>query len=259
MARKVRTFQETGEHTRTVAPGSDEIAVLSNALDAGFSAISDRDRERERFLAVAAHELKTPLTSVAGFAEAALASSDETFRARALDIVRRQTGRLDRLVQDLLLAASARSGTLAFRPTPTEARALVSKVIGELEDVRHRVELVGDEQVFLLADEELLGHALWQILSYASAIAEKSSSSKVHVARRDAHAVIDIEISKPTLSHEDIERAFLPFASVQYEGGGLRYAVGLYLSREIASIHGGTLSHARGRHGAETLRLELPA
>jgi signal transduction histidine kinase len=259
MASKVRTFQETGEYTRTAAAGADEIAVLSNALDAGFSAIRERDRERERFLAVVAHELKTPLTSIAGFADAALVSADDAVRTRALAVVHRQTSRLNRLVQDLLLAASARGGALAFRPTPVDARALVTRVTGEVEDIRHRFEVVAGGESFLLADEELLGHALWQVLSYAAAIADKSSMVRVHVERTDARAVIDVEIPKPTLSSDDIERAFLPFASVQYEGGGLRYAVGLYLSREIASLHGGTLSHVRGRDGAATLRMELPA
>jgi signal transduction histidine kinase len=259
MARKVRVFQETGDFTRTVSPGSDEIAVLANALDAGLSAIRERDREREKFLAVVAHELKTPLTSITGFVHAALESPDHAIRRRALDVVRRQTARLNRLVQDLLLAASAHRGQLAFQPKPTDARSLVQKALGELENGRGRFELDDGTEVCLLADDDLLGHALWQILSYASAVAEKGSPVHVRIARRDARVKIDVAISKLTISWEELERAFLPFASVQYEGGGLRYAVGLYLSREIAGLHGGMLSAVCGQHGEATLRLELPA
>lgn len=66
-------------------------------------------------------------------------------------------------------------------------------------------------------------------------------------------------LPKLTVPFDEIERAFLPFTSVQYEGGGLRYAVGLYLSREIARLHGGTLRATSDDAGGATLRLELPA
>jgi signal transduction histidine kinase len=258
MARKVRTFQETGDFERTANPGSDEIAVLSNALDAGFSAIRERDRDRERFLAVAAHELKTPLTSIVGFVDAALASPDTTLRQRALEVIRRQAGRLGRLVQDLLWAANARYGHLAFHPKPTDSIAIIQKTLGEIEEGQRFV-FTPDGPAYLLADEDLLGHALWQVLSYGIAIAEKGTPVRVQVVRSEARVALEVTIAKIAVPFDEIERAFLPFTSIQYEGGGLRYAVGLYLSREIARLHGGTLQAFSDGSGGAVFRLELPA
>src|SRR4029453_16072100 len=63
LVREVQRFKELGVHQRVLEEGRDEIAILANALDAGFAAIAARDREREHFLAIVAHELKTPMTS----------------------------------------------------------------------------------------------------------------------------------------------------------------------------------------------------
>jgi signal transduction histidine kinase len=80
---EVQRFKELGVHQRVLEEGRDEIAILANALDAGFDAIASRDHERERFLAIVAHELKTPMTSILGFTELALAHPDNAqVRAR---------------------------------------------------------------------------------------------------------------------------------------------------------------------------------
>jgi signal transduction histidine kinase len=260
MARKVRAFQETGEFVRTPNAGSDEIAVLSNALDSGFAAIRERDDEREKFLSVVAHELKTPLTSIAGFIDAARASAVEgRLVERALDVIHRQTRRLNRLVQDLLLATNARRRQLTFQPKPLEGRALVKRALDEVVNGHPRFQLEEGTDVFLLADEELLSHALAQIFTYAAAVAERGCDIRLAMCREGASVILDVQIGELAISSEEIESAFLPFGSVQYEGDGLRYAVGLYLSREIANLHGGKLAALVGSNKEATLRLELPA
>jgi signal transduction histidine kinase len=117
LVKKVEKFREYGAFEREPLEGSDEIAVLGHAIDVGFEAITTRERERERFLAIAAHELKTPLTSILGFSQAALENRGGVdLRGRALDVIRRHASRLGRVIDDLLLAAAARSGTLSFSP-----------------------------------------------------------------------------------------------------------------------------------------------
>jgi hypothetical protein len=74
---KVHRFRDLGVNEKVVDTGDDEIAVLGNALDTGFSAIAARDRERGQFLAVTAHELKTPITSIYGFASVLAAHPDD--------------------------------------------------------------------------------------------------------------------------------------------------------------------------------------
>jgi len=92
--------------------------------------------------------------------------------ANALDVVRSHASRLGRLIDDLLLAASTRSGALPFRPQSVDAACVAVKVAAEVA-----VTMPGrsfDVDVArggrLLADEHLLTQAVWTLLTYAAAI-----------------------------------------------------------------------------------------
>src|SRR5215471_13374835 len=116
---KVHLFREYGVNEKILDTGEDEIAVLGNALDTGFSAIAARDRERDQFLAVAAHELKTPITSIHGFASILAAHLDDrTVADRAIENISRQSWRLSRLVEHLFLVMRIRASQIKFEPKP---------------------------------------------------------------------------------------------------------------------------------------------
>jgi signal transduction histidine kinase len=263
LVREVQRFKELGVHQRVLEEGRDEIAILANALDAGFAAIAARDREREHFLAIVAHELKTPMTSILGFTELALARPESThIRARALDLVRSHATRLGRLIDDLLLAASTRSGALPFRPQSIDPAALTQKVVAEV--VMTMPERCFDVDVsrgrHLLADEHLLTQAVWTLLTYAAAVAETGRTINVRLEPAGAHVRLEVVFDAPAVPRDEMERAFEPFASVQYEGGsGIRSAVGLFLCREIARVHGGSLLAMNPTQDQRMLVLDLPA
>jgi signal transduction histidine kinase len=263
LVKQVRRFQDLGVHHRMVEEGRDEIAVLANALDTGFAAIAARDRERERFLAVVAHELKTPMTSILGFTELALQRSENAeVRKRALDLVRSHASRLGRLIDDLLLAASARSGALPFRPQPVDPAVLVERVASEVTTAvpGRSFELDLAEGRPILADDRLLTQAVWTLLTYAAAVAEEGRPLAVHLVWAGARLRLEVLFDAPSVPAEEIERTSAPFASVQYEGGGgIRSAVGLFLCREIARVHGGTLLTMNLTKSQRMLVLDLPA
>jgi len=263
LVREVQRFKELGVHQRVLEEGRDEIAILANALDAGFAAIATQDRERERFLAIVAHELKTPMTSILGFTELALSRPESAeVRARALDLVRSHASRLGRLIDDLLLAASTRSGALPFRPQSVDAGALTQKVANEVMMAmparRFEVDVAG--RTHLLADEHLLTQAIWTLLTYAAAVAESGHVICVRLEPAGARLRLEVKFDAPSVAAEEMERAFAPFASVQYEGGsGIRSAVGLFLCREIARVHGGALLALNPTPIQRVLVLDLPA
>jgi signal transduction histidine kinase len=263
LVREVQRFKELGVHQRVLEEGRDEIAILANALDAGFAAIAARDRDREQFLAIVAHELKTPMTSILGFTELALARPESTdIRARALGLVRSHAGRLGRLIDDLLLAASTRSGALPFRPQSVDPAALTQKVAGEVVMTMPKrcFDVDVSRSRHLLADEHLLTQAVWTLLTYAAAVAETGRTINVRLEPAGAHLRLEVVFDAPAVPAEEMERAFAPFASVQYEGGsGIRSAVGLFLCREIARVHGGSLLAMNPTEDQRMLVLDLPA
>src|SRR5204862_223997 len=155
---------------------------------------------------------------------------------RALEVVKRQSSRLTRLVDDLLLAARARSDGLPFTPGPVDLGATVTRareaVAPELPDRTFAPDLA--PSAHLLADERLLLHALTNLLAYAAAVTPGGVPIPARLELEPARARVRIELVGSTLSASDVERAFGPFGAVQYEGGGVRNVVGLYLAREIA-------------------------
>jgi len=263
LVQEIQRFKELGVHERVLEQGRDEIAILANAIDAGFAAIAARDRERERFLAIVAHELKTPMTSILGFTELALSRPESAeVRARALTLVRSHASRLGRLIDDLLLAASTRSGTLPFRPQSIDASALTQKVAAEVMTTMpaRRFDVDVADGSHLLADEQLLTQAMWTLMTYAAAVAEVGRAISVRLEAVATRLRLEVAFDAPSVPAEEMERAFAPFASVQYEGGsGIRSAVGLFLCREIARVHGGSLVATNPTPVQRMLVLDLPA
>jgi signal transduction histidine kinase len=259
---KVRRFQETGVHDHDIGEREDdELGVLDRALDAGFSAIEARDRERDRFLAVAAHELKTPISNIQTFARAALdypVGSD--VRNRALEVIGRQAQRIGRLVEDLFLVARARSFDLPFAPAPMTLAAPVQRIAAEIQSMNppRRFDLEIEEPASLFADEALLTAGLWTMLSYALARAHSETPVEVRVSRTKANALVTVSNFGEPFTEEELNTVFEPLVDMRYEGTDeARIGLGLYLSAQIARTHGGTMSAFNDGH-RPVLVLSLP-
>jgi signal transduction histidine kinase len=240
---KVHQFRDLGVVDKIVDTGDDEIAVLGNALDTGFSAIAARDRDRDQFLAVAAHELKTPITSIHGFASVlATHPADQAIVDRAIDSVRRQSWRLSRLVEHLFLAMRVREGEFKFEPCPFDYSALVLRSAAEIKPFfpSQVFQCDVDEAVTILGDEPLLEHAIWCLFTCASALSSGPLKLGLHASETNARLIIDVP--EAHLSAHDIEALFVPFGSMEYENrSGVRTAMGLYLCQKIVQVHGGRL------------------
>jgi signal transduction histidine kinase len=258
----VNRFREFGVHEQIAETGKDEITVLAHALDSGFAAIAAREREREEFLAIAAHELKTPVTSIQGYASLLITHPEQTsFLPRVLEIIHRQSWRLCRLIEDLFLAMRARAGELRFQPEPLDLSALVQRLLSE---VKHLISTEGfsarvKPNVRILGDEALLEHALWSLFTCASALSSGNQPVIVVLDSETAYANLSARVPGSENSAQEVEALFTPFRSVQYESGsGIRAAVGLYLCREIVRVHNGRLRVRDIPHEGPELLMELP-
>ena len=118
--------------------------------------IAAREREREEFLGVAAHELKTPITSIQGYSSLLITHPERTeFAPRALEIIHKQSVRLNHLIEDLFLAMRARAGELRFQPKPLDFTGLVQRILMEVRpyvsseafstQLQPNVRILGDE------------------------------------------------------------------------------------------------------------------
>jgi signal transduction histidine kinase len=234
LVRKVHRFRDFGVNEKVVETGKDEIAVLSNALDAGFSAIAAREQERERFLAVAAHELKTPVTSIQGYSSLLINHPEQTtLLPRALEIIHRQSWRLSRLIENLFLAMRARAGQLQFKPQPLDLSELVERSLLEIKP--------------------LISNGAFSVRT------KPRMPVRVSLDSNDTYATLLIDVQGTDNSVQEIEELFIPFRTVQYESGsGIRTNVGLYLCREIVRVHNGRLRVFEVSSKSPEFLVELP-
>ena len=117
------------------------------------------ERMRDEFLSTAAHELRTPITTIKGYAQLLdrwTPGGHEPREGKAFRILNRQSDRLTQLVQELLEVSRLQLGRLALRRQRFELGELVADVLERMQGVssRHRLVLHQEGHVFVNADPE---------------------------------------------------------------------------------------------------------
>jgi two-component system heavy metal sensor histidine kinase CusS len=244
--------------------GDDEVIQLARDVDEMVRRLEILVEGQQRFIAHAAHELRSPLTSLYGELQLALRksrSADEYRSAieEALDSARR----LKALAEDLL--ALARIGAerepsrtpVALDEVAKAAASWVSR-----EATRRHVELAIDSD-----GSSVLGHAidLERLLRNLldNAVRHSPEGGHVRVEARSEGDMVHISVldEGPGVPPEERDRVFDPFFRAASErrrddGSGL----GLAIVREIARVHGGDVSVEQGPEGKGALfRASLPA
>ena len=241
----------------------DELAGLYEAAQRHVEELQELDRLKSQFLSMASHELKTPLTSMSGFLQVALRrirrrleggrpSADEWEHEQRtvleqLEVVSRQTGRLARLVNELLDVSRIETGRIEFAFGPVEVSELANEVLArmQLTTSRHQLELLPAQQgkAVVSADrdhlEQVLSNLIGNAIKYSPdggpvTIAVEPDGTEVRISVRDRGLGIpDTELEKIFgLFYRSEERA-----SRDIGGMGL----GLYISKEIIGRHGGRI------------------
>jgi two-component system, OmpR family, sensor kinase len=239
-----------------------ESAYLARA-DGEARAVRSQERMR-RFTADASHELRTPLTSVRGLAEYALQQGDAATREellRLMGLIAGESGRMSRLVEDLLLLARFDAGPALDR-RPVDLASLAAEAVQRARIVApgRPVTLEAAEPVIVDGDEGRLTQVIDNLIGNAIQHTPPGSPVTVAVAVSAGQAELTVADRGPGMTAEQASRAFERFyrtddARTRARGGA---GLGLAISASLAAAHGGeiTVDTAPG-HGA-AFRLRLP-
>ncbi|AGL17420.1 cell wall metabolism sensor histidine kinase WalK [Actinoplanes sp. N902-109] len=235
----------------------DEIARLAGTMNDTLGRLADAAERQRRFVADAAHELRSPIAGLRTAAEVAATHGGPVDP----ELLRTGTERLQRLTDDLLLLARLER-TAPARGEPVDIAALVEELAGE-----RRYRVPPDERFVVVAGapaavpgrEEELGRMLGNLLDNAARYAR--DRIEVTVTQPGPGRVrVEVHDDGPGIPPADRERVFERFARVdeardrRHGGAGL----GLAIARDIAERHGGRLYAADASSGAR-LVVELPA
>jgi signal transduction histidine kinase len=256
-----------GDFTRRVQPGPDageEVALLAFSFNAMAARLGEAEDARRQLLADLAHELRTPIASLAVTVEAlsdgVLAADPATFAT-----LNDQAGRLTRLAGDLRDISDAEGG-LAVHPQPCDVAGLLERArAAAAEDFARKgvgLEVEGTPSGTVPADAQRVGQVLANLLSNALRHTPEGGRVSLSADVGPHRTVIRVADTGDGIAAEHLARVFERFYRTDTartrDAGGT--GIGLAVSLAIAEAHGGTLEVASAGPGhGSTFTLTLPA
>ena len=223
---------------------------------------------RDAFLSVAAHELKTPLTTLFGNAQLMQRRAERENRLnerdqRSLRIVVEQASRLNRMITALLDLSRLQMGQFTIQTAPLDLVALTERVVDELQPSldSHTITLLGVATPILVNGDELrLDQVLQNLIQNAIKYSPRGGTITVQLDQTPVSAqvaVIDHGIGIPETAIPNLFRRFYRAPNVQeHRISGI--GVGLYVVSEIVALHGGTITVESTEEVGTTFTVTLP-
>jgi signal transduction histidine kinase len=229
--------------------------VLTARYLAALSDIFDLRSElaiRDQFLSIASHELKTPLTSIYGVLQLQerilkqSGSADER-QLSYFRIVIRQTERLNELIDAMLDVSRIHMGRFLVEPTQVDAAPILRETVNLrlnviAQEAGVRIELEHPQQLTAWIDPIRFEEVITNLGMNAIRFSPEGGVVWIRMREDGGSLSLTFRDQGPEVAESDRERIFRPFERAQRTGrlGGL--GLGLFISRQIAQLHGGDVS-----------------
>jgi signal transduction histidine kinase len=228
--------------------GHDEVAVLARSFNAMADRLRQHDEMKEEFFATLSHELRSPITSVreAGHLLADGVPGPLTPKqARLVDIIRRSTDRLLRLVNQILDASRLRAGVLPLERVPLDLDWLVGRAMEELRPqadegrVTMARERVGT-RFTVLGDEDRLVQVVVNLLANAVRFTPVGGRVTVRLVDAGPECEIQVEDTGVGIPAAELPHVFESYRQAHPGKGGT--GLGLAIVRGLVQAHGGRVT-----------------
>ena len=239
-----------------------------NGIIANFRDITERrifEHHKDEFMAIASHELKTPVTSIKAYTqllEEGFAASNDKDSAELLGKLNTQVDRLTTLIVDLLDFTRIEGGTLKFREELYDMNELITEVAEEMQrtTTQHKIELKLDKKVRIKGDRFRTGQVLANLLSNAIKYSPKAKRIIVSSRIEKPNIVVSVRDFGIGIAQGMEERVFDRFFRITqtspntYPGLGL----GLYIAAEFVTRQGGKIWTTNNNDKGSTFSFSLP-
>lgn len=273
-------LQPSGRRLRveaSVAGGQREHEACAVLVFHDITAVRRLENIRKDFVANVSHELRTPLTSIKGYVEALLdgGNDDPETTARFLDIILKQSDRLNLILEDLLQLSQIESGQVLFKQDPVQLRSVIDRTVAGIKPLadkkHHRLSIWLPEDVPpITGDEDRLVQVLTNLLDNAVkytpeagaiTIAAHRLNGEGHDAAHPPMVEVTVTDTGIGIPEADRPRVFERFYRVDKarsrELGGT--GLGLSIVKHIVEGHGGEVwVEGNEPHGSRFV-VRLPA
>jgi two-component system OmpR family sensor kinase len=279
--RELRPLERMAHKSRVIAAGDlsqrvepddprTEVGQLGDALNTMLAEIERAFAERmaaeerlRQFVADASHELRTPVTSIRGFAELFRRGAGER-PADLANVMRRieQEGeRMGELVEELLLLARLDQG-LPLEREPVDVRVLVEAAVdaARAADPERPIAVECESPLVVLGAESRLRQVVDNLLTNARVHTPAATPVHVRLASEDERAVLEVSDEGPGVPAEEADRIFERFHRIDRSRARSQGGVGLGLAivRSVVEAHGGAVVYRPRRGGGSIFRVSLP-
>jgi signal transduction histidine kinase len=260
--------------TRVKVGGLSETATLGAAfnemagqLEIEASKRDQLDRLKDDFVLTASHELRSPLTSVQGFAELLMLERDSLTpkQVETVEIILDNCRHLVRLLNDLLDLARSDAGRLGLRLTPTELAPLIEDAVrlmraqteAESQTLTARIE---PDLPMIEAEPDRVRQILVNLITNAHEYSPVGASIEVAAHGYGGGVEVAVTDNGPGIPAEQLEHIFERFtrgdAGLTQRVGGT--GLGLAISKSLVELHGGTIEVDSTPGEGSTFRFRLP-
>lgn len=243
-----------------------EMGALIEAFNKMADSLESSEKRRSEFIGNISHELRTPMTSISGFADGILDGTiPKEEEEKYLISIRDETRRLSRLVRDMLDAAQQRARTAeggnrtVFDITELSLQTLLSfesRAVKKGLDVDPQLP---DNNIMVKADKDAITRVIYNLLDNAVKFAAQDSCITLRIYKDNGKAYVSIKDCGETIPPDDLPYIFDRFhksdrsRSLDKDGVGL----GLYLVKEIINSHDEDIA-VRSENGVTEFVFTLP-
>jgi len=254
----------------TQAVADETLRESTRKIEAQNVQLQKLDKIKTDFLNITSHELRTPMSAIKGYIQMILKQNLGTItneQKKALDVILRNTNRLDRLIQDILDISRLESGTMKFVIGKTAVKQMIKEIVdtmqasASLKGIRINTE-VGESIPELKIDKDRITQVVVNILNNAIKFSPESSIINVQVKKQDDNVLFEVQDYGRGVPKEYHQKIFQTFYQVdsntdtKFGGAGL----GLAICYGIIIAHGGRIwVESTGKPGeGSTFKFVLP-
>ena len=212
--------------------------------------LREADRTKSEFVSMLAHELKGPMTTILGFSETLKQQWDKVSDEKKLsiiDIVGKETGRLSRLVNDLLDVSRMEAGTLRYELSPVSLPELLDSIMTVHTSLSAQHLVVNDlppDLPKVLADNDRLRQVFINLLTNATRYSPEGTAIRVRAREVPGDGMVEVTVSDEGIgiSDQDQDRIFSKFSMLPKPGWVKKgTGLGLFITKGIVEAHGGRI------------------
>jgi signal transduction histidine kinase len=228
--------------------------------------LEDANRRKDQFLATLSHELRTPMTSVLGWARMLKLGLSEAEAREAIAAIEKSAEIQAQLIDDVLDVSRIVAGKMTFNPTPVDLAPVLHAAMMTVHPAAtaKSIEILSSVPPLLpavLGDEGRLQQIIWNLLSNAVKFTPRGGAIAVRMRVEGSVLRLTVEDSGKGIEAAYLPHVFEPFSQEDgsmtrsHEGIGL----GLSIVRSLVELHGGRIRVAsEGTGRGATFTVELP-